>query len=121
MAHYARLVEEPAVKNAVLTVARRSANFLIARNEPAGSPWQYCPPTFWDGVSVYLAKAVALANALTIAQRYWGGGEIPTHLRSVMPEPNWMTASLYTAISLMRNADLLDSLPAGGQQGGRNR
>jgi hypothetical protein len=73
------------------------------------------------GDNVYLAKAVALANTLTIAQRYWGGGEIPTHLRSVMPELNWMNASLHTAMTLMRNAELLDSLPGAGQQAGRNR
>ncbi len=61
------------------------------------------------GDTVYLAKAVALANTLTIAQRYWGGGEIPTHLRTVMPELNWLNCSLYTAMSLQRNAGLLSS------------
>jgi len=73
------------------------------------------------GDTVYLAKAVALANTLTIAQRYWGGGEIPTHLRTVMPELNWMNASLQTAISLLRNADLLNSLPAAREQKGTTR
>jgi hypothetical protein len=61
---------------------------------------------------VYLAKAVALANTLTLAQRYWGGGEIPTHLRKVMPELNWMNASLHTAISLQRNNKLLNTFAA---------
>jgi hypothetical protein len=63
------------------------------------------------GDTVFLAKAVALANSLTLAQRYWGGGEIPTHLRTVMPELNWMNASLGTAMALVRNAELLGSLP----------
>jgi maltose/maltodextrin transport system substrate-binding protein len=73
------------------------------------------------GDTVYLAKAVALANTLTIAQRYWGGGEIPTHLRTVMPELNWMNASLQTAMSLLRNADLLSALPAVREQKGVTR
>jgi hypothetical protein len=64
------------------------------------------------GDTVYLAKAVALANTLTLAQRHWGGGEIPTHLREVMPELNWMNCSLGTAMSLLRNAELLGALPA---------
>jgi hypothetical protein len=63
------------------------------------------------GDSVYLAKAVALANTLTLAQRHWGGGDIPTHLRSVMPELNWMNCSLGTAMSLLRNAKLLTGFP----------
>ena len=24
--------------------------YLLSMSEPAGSPWAYCPPTFWDGV-----------------------------------------------------------------------
>jgi hypothetical protein len=62
----------------------------------------------------YLAKAVALANTLTRAQRYWGGGEIPTHLRKVQPELNWMNADLFTAMSLKRNADQLEAYSAPG-------
>jgi hypothetical protein len=71
------------------------------------------------GDTVYLAKAAALANTLTIAQRYWGGGEIPTHLRTVMPELNWLNCSLHTAMSLLRNADLLESFQGVREQQGR--
>jgi hypothetical protein len=59
------------------------------------------------GNSVYRDKARSLANTLTVAQRYWGGGEIPTHLRHVMPELNWLNASVYTALVLLRNAEEL--------------
>lgn len=63
------------------------------------------------GDSVYLAKAVALTNTLTVAQRYWGGGDIPTHLRAVMPELNWLNCSMGTAMALLRNAPLLSGFP----------
>jgi hypothetical protein len=59
------------------------------------------------GKSVYRDKARSLAITLTVAQRYWGGGEIPTHLRRVMPELNWLNASVYTALVLLRHADEL--------------
>jgi hypothetical protein len=52
----------------------------------------------------YLAKSVALANTLTIAQRYFGGGEIPTHLRQVQPELNWLNCSVEAACTLLRHA-----------------
>ena len=57
----------------------------------------------------YLAKAVALANTLTIAQRYFGGGEIPTHLRQVQPELNWLNCSVEAACALLRHAADLQS------------
>jgi hypothetical protein len=59
------------------------------------------------GESVYRDKARSLANTLTVAQRYWGGGEIPTHLRRTMPELNWLNASVGTALILLRHADEL--------------
>lgn len=65
----------------------------------------------------YLAKAVALANTLTIAQRYFGGGEIPTHLRQVQPELNWLNCSVESACALLRNATELQSFYA--KEGGR--
>jgi len=57
------------------------------------------------GKRVYLAKAVSLANTLTIAQQYWGGREIPTHLRKVMPELNWINVSVKAATTLIRHRD----------------
>ena len=59
------------------------------------------------GNELYRDKARSLANTLTVAQRYWGGGEIPTHLRKVMPELNWLNASVVTALVLLRYANEL--------------
>ncbi len=50
---------------------------------------------------IYLAKAKSLANTLTIAQRYHGGGEIPTHLRRNLPEENWINVSVMAARTLL--------------------
>ncbi len=63
----------------------------------------------------YLAKAVALATTLTLAQRYFGGGEIPTHLRQVQPELNWLNCSVEAADTLLRHAPELQAYfpPAG--------
>ncbi|MGB6034368.1 MAG: hypothetical protein WBH55_16195, partial [Bacteroidota bacterium] len=55
----------------------------------------------------YLAKAVSLANTITIAQQYWGGREIPTHLRKTMPELNWINVSVKAATTLIRHRDVL--------------
>jgi maltose/maltodextrin transport system substrate-binding protein len=57
----------------------------------------------------YLAKAVALATTLTVAQRYFGGGEIPTHLRQVQPELNWLNCSVEAADTLLRHAPELQA------------
>ena len=57
----------------------------------------------------YLAKAAALATTLTLAQRYFGGGEIPTHLRQVQPELNWLNCSVEAADTLIRSAPVLQS------------
>jgi len=54
------------------------------------------------GVKIYHAKAVAIANAVTIAQEYHGGGEIPTHLRKKLPEENWVNNGVYPAITLIK-------------------
>jgi maltose/maltodextrin transport system substrate-binding protein len=59
------------------------------------------------GKREYLAKAVSLANTITIAQRYWGGREIPTHMRKIMPELNWINVSVKAATSLIRHRDVL--------------
>jgi maltose/maltodextrin transport system substrate-binding protein len=59
------------------------------------------------GKRTYIAKAVSLANTITIAQRYWGGREIPTHLRKTMPELNWINVSVKAATSLIRHRDVL--------------
>ncbi len=61
------------------------------------------------GDDLYLAKAVALANTVTIAQAYFGGREIPTHLRKVQPELNWMNCSIMTANVLLESASDLQS------------
>jgi maltose/maltodextrin transport system substrate-binding protein len=57
----------------------------------------------------YLAKAAALATTLTMAQRYFGGGEIPTHLRQVQPELNWLNCSVEAADTLLRHAPELQA------------
>ena len=57
--------------------------------------------------SIYHARAVALANALTVAQAYHGGGEIPTHLRRNLPEANWLNNGVYPSITLIENAEIL--------------
>ena len=57
----------------------------------------------------YLAKAAALATTLTVAQRYFGGGEIPTHLRQVQPELNWLNCSVEAADTLLRHAPELQA------------
>ena len=57
----------------------------------------------------YLAKAAALATTLTVAQRYFGGGEIPTHLRQVQPELNWLNCSVEAADTLVRHAPELQA------------
>ncbi len=56
---------------------------------------------------IYHAKAVALANTLTNAQHFHGGGEIPTHLRKNLPELNWLNNGIYPAITLIEKADQL--------------
>ena len=61
--------------------------------------------------SIYHAKAVALANTLTIAQAYHGGGEIPTHLRKNLPESNWINNGVRPAITLIENAAILTAKP----------
>lgn len=62
---------------------------------------------------VYQAKAIALANALTQAQAFHGGGEIPTHMRRHLPEKNWINNGVYPALTLIRNADRLSTSQMG--------
>ncbi len=69
----------------------------------------------------YLAKAAALASTLTVAQRYFGGGEIPTHLRQVQPELNWLNCSVEAADTLIRHAAELESYFAASGTPGPNR
>ncbi|MCK5573907.1 MAG: hypothetical protein KAJ12_14150 [Bacteroidetes bacterium] len=59
------------------------------------------------GERIYLAKAVSLANTLTLAQQYWGGRDIPTHLRKVMPELNWLNVSVKAATTLIKHEEVL--------------
>ena len=56
---------------------------------------------------IYQAKAVAIANALTQAQQFHGGGEIPTHLRKNLPEDNWINNGVYPAITLVKYDEIL--------------
>jgi len=60
------------------------------------------------GERLFLDKARALASTITQAQRYWGGGEIPTHLRRVMPELNWLNVSVWTAAALLELGDAME-------------
>jgi len=50
MTIYARLASDPAEAEAALLAARRAADFLIGLSEPAGRPFEYFPPTYWNGV-----------------------------------------------------------------------
>lgn len=59
------------------------------------------------GHEIYRAKAVSLANTLTRAQAWHGGGEIPTHLRRNLPEKNWINCGVYPALLLIRSHDWL--------------
>jgi uncharacterized protein YyaL (SSP411 family) len=59
------------------------------------------------GNKMYQAKAIALADALVIAQQYYGNGEIPTHLRTELLELNWINCSIYPAITLINSNNLL--------------
>jgi hypothetical protein len=61
----------------------------------------------YTNTSIYFAKAVALANTLTIAQAYHGSGEIPTHLRKNLPELNWINNGVYPAITLIEYSEKL--------------
>lgn len=56
------------------------------------------------GTEIYRAKGESLINTLTVAQAYHGGGEIPTHLRHVLPELNWLNCSVYPAIGMIELA-----------------
>ena len=60
------------------------------------------------GEAIYHAKAVALANAIPNAQAFHGGGEIPTHMRKTLPELNWINCGVYTAITLIEYAEILE-------------
>ncbi|MEE4310757.1 MAG: hypothetical protein V2J62_02710 [candidate division KSB1 bacterium] len=68
----------------------------------------------WEVTSenIYLAKAVALANTITNAQAFHGGGVIPTHLRKTLPELNWLNCAVYPAMTLIRNAGKLNRYSA---------
>lgn len=59
------------------------------------------------GEAIYHAKSVALANALTIAQKFHGGEEFPTHMRKNLPEENWINNGVYPAITLIEKAEVL--------------
>jgi hypothetical protein len=48
------------------------------------------------GKALYLAKARSLANTLTIAQQFWGGGEYPTWVRRTKGE-NWLNNTVHTS------------------------
>lgn len=69
----------------------------------------YLQAYHYTGESIYHAKAVALANTLTIAQAYHGDGEIPTHLRKNLPELNWINNGVYPAITLIEYANQLSN------------
>ncbi|MDH3253163.1 MAG: hypothetical protein OEM41_10255, partial [Ignavibacteria bacterium] len=56
---------------------------------------------------LYHAKAVALANTLTRAQKFHGGGEIPTYLREHLPDWNWINVSVWSALTLITHAEEL--------------
>ncbi len=60
------------------------------------------------GDTLFHAKAKAIANALTRAQAFHGGGELPTHMRERLPELNWLNCSTFTAITLYEWADRLE-------------
>ena len=65
------------------------------------------------GEPQFLERARALASTLTRAQRFWGGGEIPTHLRKVTPETNWLNVSVWSAMALLDLAAVEEGNRAG--------
>ncbi|MDH3251253.1 MAG: hypothetical protein OEM41_00600, partial [Ignavibacteria bacterium] len=50
MTAYAGLVNNPDTASQAITIARTAADFLLQMREPAGTPFEYWPPTYWDGV-----------------------------------------------------------------------
>ncbi len=63
--------------------------------------YAYCAGYDATGNEEYRSKARALSQSLISAQEYHGTGEIPTHLREVLPEVNWLNNSTYSARALM--------------------
>ena len=61
----------------------------------------YCADYDATGNGAYRDKARALSMALVEAQEFHLSGEIPTHLREVLPEQNWLNNSVYTAQTLV--------------------
>ena len=67
----------------------------------------YCAGYEATGNESYRDKARALSMALVDAQAFQptsafhGHGEIPTHLREVLPEQNWLNNSVYAAQTLV--------------------
>ena len=61
----------------------------------------YCAGYEATGNEVYRDKARALSMALVEAQAFHRSGEIPTHLREVLPEQNWLNNSVYSAQTLV--------------------
>lgn len=57
----------------------------------------------------YHARAVALATSIVAAQEFHGGGEIPTHMRRILPEKNWTNVGVYAALKLIEHAEVLGS------------
>jgi hypothetical protein len=62
----------------------------------------------YTGEKIFHAQAVTIANTLTIAQQYHGGGEIPTHLRKNLPEDNWINNGVYPSITLIQYDSVLN-------------
>ena len=57
--------------------------------------------------AIFHAKAVSLANAIIQAQIHHGGGEIPTHLRKAAIDDDFIKCGVYSALTLLENADVL--------------
>ena len=61
MTLYSRLATEDGHSADALLIARRAADFLIGLSEPAGSPLEYFPPTYWDGVNPEITRFIPTA------------------------------------------------------------
>ena len=57
---------------------------------------------------LYLAKAKSLANSLTVAQQFWGGGEYPTWVRKT-EGPIWLNNTVHTARMVLNFAEAIGS------------
>ena len=82
----------PVARSVAIMMSAWEAAYKVTRNE------------------LYRAKADSLANSLTVAQQFWGGGTYPTWIRKTEGE-NWLNNTVHTSRMMLEFAD--SSAPAG--------